>query len=816
MSNGSRKPEESELYLELLEALLDDKELSELGRVLVDGALRGEAELEGVLANAGSPAPLTKRTATTTSSRPPPVFLQQIQVEGFRGAGPAATLDLQPGPGLTLVVGRNGTGKSTFAEGLETLLSGTTSRWEERKEWKNAWKNLAFEGRPRVAATLLAEGVGVCHASRTWEKDDDLGDGKFEVKADASHDARLDWRLSCQKARPFLGYRQLGTVVDKPADVFDALNEVLGLDLLANASERINGHLKALTARAKEAPELCKIAADALASSEEPRAAQLRALVKEKKPNLSDIESTLKASMSDVAHSPTLSAFCRAQLPPVEDWHQAIKSLTDALATYQDASTATAEQSAKLVLVLNQAIDILDASESNTCPVCSKPIADDELKVIKKQRDTLTDSSARFGVAKTSVNRAYARICALVQALPELGANLAGELQITPELPDAIRLLKRDALQSAQIASTALAVHEALPTHLAALHERAKVLLTERGEEFRRVTQPLAVWLEAAQQVAAESNIKKALTEAKQWLADATLRKRAERFQPLSDEALRNWGTLSSGSSVLLNSVNLIGQGNKRKIELEVEVDGAAAPGVGVLSQGEINCMALSLFLPRASRTDGPFRFVVIDDPVQAMDHVKVDGLAKVLHEAAKNLQVVVLTHDSRLMTSLWRLQLPCNVLEVRRSIGSKLTVHVFRPPHEKYLSDARRLARESGLGEELPRRLVPGFCRLAVEAACNQRIFKDRLAAGATFREVEDLLFAARQLQTRLALALLGDPGKAEEVPNFLKRNGGAGECSAVFQMNKTHGHGSTLTADDLFTLPKRARDLCSRVLGE
>lgn len=177
MSDSSSKPEESDLYLELLEALVDDPKLSELGRVVIDSALRGDADLEAALANSGSPAPLNKPKATTASDRPPPVFLQQIQVEGFRGAGPAATLDLQPGPGLTLVVGRNGTGKSTFAEGLETLLTGTTSRWEERKEWKNAWKNLAFTGRPRVAATLLAEGVGTCHASRTWEENDDLAQG---------------------------------------------------------------------------------------------------------------------------------------------------------------------------------------------------------------------------------------------------------------------------------------------------------------------------------------------------------------------------------------------------------------------------------------------------------------------------------------------------------------------------------------------------------------------------------------------------------------------------------------------------------------
>lgn len=816
MSQEGPKPEETELYNELLEALIDDQEVSDLVRVLIDGALRGDAEFHAALADAGSGAPLDRPRLATTNERPPAVFLQQIEVEGFRGAGPPAKLDLQPGPGLTLVVGRNGTGKSTFAEGLETLLTGTTARWEERKEWKNAWKNLGFSGRPRVAATLLAEGVGICRASRTWDEGDELAGGKFSVEADAAHSARLDWQGSCNNARPFLGYRQLGTVVDKPADVFDALNEVLGLDVLLNASERVNAHLKAMTARAQEAQSLCKNAERALVASEDPRAAQLLELLTAKKPDLAAIETALTETSSNVAHSAALDTFCRTPLPTMDAWQEANQTLTEALASYQHASTATAEQSARLVHVLDQAIDILEASELKTCPVCSSALGDAEVHQIKQQRDMLKDSSAKFASAKNAVNRAHSRACELVGALPDLSAELCAELQLTSKLPDAVSLAKRDVTQSLRHAATVLAANESLLTHLATLQQAGKSILAERGEEFRRVTFPLGEWLKASKRVAAENALKKALNEAKSWLANTTQLKRTERFQPLQAEALRNWETLSSGSSVLLNSVNFKGQGNRRKIELKVEVDGAEAPGVGVLSQGEINCMALSLFLPKASRADGPFRFVVIDDPVQAMDHVKVDGLAKVLHEAAKKLQIVVLTHDSRLMNSLWRLQLPCNVLQVRRNVGSRLTVERCDPAYERYLRDAERLAKGEGLGDELPRRLVPGFCRLALEAACNQRIFTDRLARGATFSEVDELIAQAQRLLARLALALLGDAAKAGDIPQYLKQNNGSGECKAVFRMKETHGAGSTLTRPDLVTLTHRTRDLCKRVLAQ
>src|SRR5687768_843175 len=57
---------------------------------------------------------------------PPPIraWVNRIGVTGFRGVGPTQALDLQPGPGLTIVVGRNGSGKSSFAEALEVALAG--------------------------------------------------------------------------------------------------------------------------------------------------------------------------------------------------------------------------------------------------------------------------------------------------------------------------------------------------------------------------------------------------------------------------------------------------------------------------------------------------------------------------------------------------------------------------------------------------------------------------------------------------------------------------------------------------------------------
>src|SRR5262245_21189468 len=72
-------------------------------------ALESRERLEGALAGRRSAAP--RAAAARMPASPAGAFLRSIAVEGFRGIGPARTLELPPGPGLTLVVGRNGSGK---------------------------------------------------------------------------------------------------------------------------------------------------------------------------------------------------------------------------------------------------------------------------------------------------------------------------------------------------------------------------------------------------------------------------------------------------------------------------------------------------------------------------------------------------------------------------------------------------------------------------------------------------------------------------------------------------------------------------------
>lgn len=117
----------------------------------------------------------------------------------------------------------------------------------------------------------------------------------------------------------------------------------------------------------------------------------------------------------------------------------------------------------------------------------------------------------------------------------------------------------------------------------------------------------------------------------------------------LAEEAQRIWELLRQQSNVELARLELEGTGTRRRVKLDVTVDGVGGAALGVMSQGELHSLALSLFLPRAMLPESPFRFIMIDDPIQSMDPARVDGLARVLEEVGRQRQLVVFTHDDRL-----------------------------------------------------------------------------------------------------------------------------------------------------------------------
>src|ERR1700728_1311516 len=160
-----------DLLLEIVIQRLSDVPLPDEPTNLLLAALDGDEALSAQL-SPDAPARLVTPVKPSEPSEPAPVgaYLRSLTVSGFRGIGPSSTLEVVPGPGLTLVVGRNGSGKSCFAEALEILLTGTLARWAAPAPAvvRDSWRSKHAQGDTEIQAEFLIEGTGKAVVARTW------------------------------------------------------------------------------------------------------------------------------------------------------------------------------------------------------------------------------------------------------------------------------------------------------------------------------------------------------------------------------------------------------------------------------------------------------------------------------------------------------------------------------------------------------------------------------------------------------------------------------------------------------------------------
>jgi ABC-type lipoprotein export system ATPase subunit len=307
------------------------------------------------------------------------------------------------------------------------------------------------------------------------------------------------------------------------------------------------------------------------------------------------------------------------------------------------------------------------------------------------------------------------------------------------------------------------------------LKQAAAKELEARQDAWRPHATAINEWLPKARKAKKAAESLPNLKAAEKWMKDAADAIRNERFAPIAEQTKTIWDQLKLQSNVTLTDIHLKGDGtNKaRKVELKVTVDGQEGAALGVMSQGELHSFALSLFIPRATLPESPFRFVVIDDPVQSMDPARVDGLAKVLQAASQHRQVLVFTHDDRLFEALRRLAIKATVIEVTRKEGSLVAPRPSKDPLSRYIEDALSLAKTDDLPPEVAKRVVPGLCRQAIEAACMEAIRRRRIGRGEPHGDVEDLLAGITGTKSLAALALFDDKDRAGEVlPRLNKEN--------------------------------------------
>ena len=235
-----------------------------------------------------------------------------------------------------------------------------------------------------------------------------------------------------------------------------------------------------------------------------------------------------------------------------------------------------------------------------------------------------------------------------------------------------------DDLALADHLATAL---QPLESAYAALRDQATQLVADREDLWAPIALQLGEWVTHKRKALDQEPQLAVVKQALDWLKNNADVLRNQRIEPLAERAREIWATLRQESNVGLDAIRLAGENTNRRVELDADVDGVKAGAFGVMSQGELHALALALFLPRATAPESPFRFVVLDDPIQAMDPAKVEGFVAVMEKIAVDRQVIVLSHDDRLPDAVRRSGVKAQIYEVTRGVGSAVTMtNAFQP----------------------------------------------------------------------------------------------------------------------------------------
>lgn len=760
------KPDEA-VDRPLMEVVFDaidaDHELADEAKYLVLAALEGEKalgdQLDGVTL-------LQARRAAHGDIAEDPVgaFLTSIEVAGFRGIGPKSELTLHPAPGITIVSGRNGSGKSSFAEALEFAVTGTSYRWENKAAlWKDTWQNLHDSSQCSVRVGLTVEGSEPTVVGVDWVKDASLKENTTwtqigKAKRTDGTDA-LGWKSAVELHRPILSYDEIGGLIeDSPSALYDALAKLLGLEEIADAEKRIAAALKLARAPRQQAKDELTTLKRIVAESTDERAATAAALLKKRSIDVDAVVSLATGSNTGTAPELTGLRAVSAMSVPLQEQ---VDSIVEALRSADAGSRTLANDAFDIVekrnALVTSALELHDATGTSECPVCATGTLDDAWAEAARTRISAEDDKlAQYRQSRRDLEQARRDAAALVSELADVeGVDLAS----AADYRDAVA--KTRAVPDGDLAEHLSATLPAVVAAGSAVRREALDAIETREDTWAPIASRLASWAQMERRAAETDDTVTSLDAAKKWMTAHAADLRNQRLEPIAEEARRIWAELRQESNVDIGAISLEGSSTRRKAVLKGTVDGAPSEALSVMSQGELHALALALFIPRATTPNSPFRFIVLDDPIQAMDPAKIDGFIRVLSDLARTRQVVVFSHDDRLATAIRQMAVDARLVEVTRETGSRISVAETLNQATRYVDDVRALVLDENVPDDVKRRVAPGLFRLALESAAQQLFYAKQHRAGEKRVETEERWSAAKSTRPRIALAVLGDASR-------------------------------------------------------
>jgi recombinational DNA repair ATPase RecF len=754
---------------EIWDLIGDDPDLDEDVALMVAAALRSDDELTAQL---GDDAPQLTRPAPVATAQTTPVtaYIRSVTARGFRGIGPESTLELNPFPGITVVSGRNGSGKSSFAEAVEFALTGDSYRWKQRSvHWRDSWRNIHQDTDAAVTVRFALVRDDGKHATdlivaASWDDGAGLYDAKLwaQVHGEPATDvARLGWTQPLDIYRPILSYEEVGGVFEEgQAAFYDRINRLLALDQVNDAEARLAAVLKELKKPATAAEQARKAMRAHLETSDDPRAAQVLAFTKRRPFKTANAEATAVGTGSAAAETVSrLRQIAAVELPTIAEVGALTTQLREALTAEADSAGSLFDALSQRSNLLQAAIDWQHDHDGETCPVCGHGTLDAQWREQAQQEIAasaqLLGQHQNLQQAKRSAQEGIRR---LVTRVPDLTAPAGEDLPALTGYAAArstLGALPADVAEWPDHVDTAFLQIQDAAT---AVTDQSRSRADELDDAWAPLAGHILGWVEQQRKAERADTQKNRATHALEWLRRASATLRDRRLAPIVERTRDIWARLRQESDVDLGTVSLTGAGNRRRVDVTGSIGDHQLGAMSVMSQGELHALALALFIPRATAEASPFRFLILDDPIQAMDPAKIEGFLGELEELAKDRQVIVFSHDDRLPTAIRNASIPAELLSVRRSAGSVVTVTTNTTAAARYVDDAIALIKDDGVSDQVKKRALPGLYRLAVESAAKQVYFSKQARLGVAPETSESTWSEHLRTKPRVALALYGD----------------------------------------------------------
>lgn len=667
-----------------------------------------------------------------------PWWLTNVTVSGFRGVPPSGLrFSFDPTPGITVIHGPNGSGKSSISDAIDVGLHQSVDASVERREgtggnypvWEPVLTNdrateasieielFNADGRKLTIASVLTDGQMVTSSARL------LSAEGIEAPIDLS----AAWRSALYAYSPTYAYATWEQYIQRAKDLQQYLSRMLVLGgCFTQVAEEIEAQSRHSEAAKKRIEDAFRIGERRLQEAEIRFDRQRSVTISydlDEDPRTwwsgnglpNDEESTVAHEAVDVG------AF-------IEATEAAVRALQGLIAD----SGASALAATAALNMLDQAA--ASESLSGPCPVCGSDVPwREHLKQTVAHQEAAT-ASLRAWSSSLSAFLGEAR-----GVLPGLMA--AGARDDTTCLEEAHQLVQKleDALHAGAVAmpeSVALAWQafdtirsERFKSESARAAERASAESAWRAAQAAALRDFQATWLinqEDAMQARRWSDAKARLDDLEKRLK----KRRLDSLEVATNETIE---ALLHDAGLRLSQLSV----QKRQADLVLKDKSGRVLELGMLSAGQRNAVLLAPALSMAK--DGPFGFLLIDDPVHSFDELRVDWVARQLIELSKHRRVVVLTHDERLREHLLASPNNLDSRSIRRNPDSHV-VDVFEvgPMWRTLLDDAGALL---ALATDQAQRLgltvaVRGLCRQAVDNALRILVTREAVRSGANPKE--------------------------------------------------------------------------------